>query len=171
MKDDLVYSKEKTEICQRVLRGVYAEGNNYSLLSAYLMRFPQAIVTLHSALSVYGMTDYPVEPPFVLAFPRGSRILHDGKVKQHFPSFEYFALGECQVVYEGRPIRIYDRERLLIEVFHNRRKMGDEHYKAAIASFRQIVRTGLFSVPKFQGYCQKISYAKSDMSRLFLEVM
>ena len=169
--DDLKKRALKTLRSERVLRGLYSSGGSYSLISAYALRYPQAIFTLTSALSLYEMGDYPVEPPFSLAFPRGSRICHDRKVEQHFVSSPFFSLGETSISYEGRKIRIYDRERLLIEIFHAQKKLGSERYKSAIAFYRKIVRTTQFSVPKFESYSRRLTFAKSYMSRLFLEVM
>jgi hypothetical protein len=169
--DDLTNRKNKTSRSEKVLRGLYSSGGNYSLLSVYGLRYKQAIFTLKTALSLYGLTDYFVEPPFSMAFPRGSRICHDDKVEQHFVSSSFFSLGETTINYEGRDFRIYDRERLLIEIMHAKNKLGIEIYKAAIHAYREIVRTKKFSVPKFEEYCQKLKFAKSYMKRLLLEVM
>jgi hypothetical protein len=128
-------------------------------------------LTLVSALSLYGLTDYRLEPPFSFAFPRGSRIISDPNVLQHFVSDGYFRLGETKAIYEGRSIRVYDLERLLIEVFHAKNKLGPERYKAAIRAYRDIVRTSRFSVPKFERYARQLPFAKSYLVRLSLEVM
>lgn len=169
--DDLKSAKNKTSRAKRVLRGLYSSGGHYSLLSAYALRYPQAILTLTSALSLYGLTDFRLEPPFSFAFPRGSRIVSDPNVLQHFVSDGYFRLGETKAAYEGRAIRVYDLERLLIEVFHAKNKLGPERYKAAIRAYRDLVRTNHFSVPKFEDYARQLPFAKSYMIRFSLEVM
>lgn len=171
LMDDLKTRKSKTSRSQRVLRGLYSSGGHYSDAVAYALRFPQAIFTLSSALSLYQMTDYFLEPPFDLAFPRGSRIYHDPKVNQHFESPSELHLGVTTVLYEGRKINIYDRERLLIEIFHAKNKMGPERYKAAIHAYREIGKTNLFSFPRFESYCHHFRFSQSYPSRFFLEVL
>ena len=171
LMDDLVTRKKKTSHSQRILRGVYSKNGNYSEVVAYALRFPNAIFTLSSALAFYQMGDFVLEPPFDLVFLRGSRINHDPKIHQHFESSFERCVASTTIYYRGRWIWIYTRERLLVEIFHAKNKLGPERYQTAIQAFREIVRTSSFKYDLFEDICKILCFARSYPSRFALEVL
>jgi hypothetical protein len=156
---------------KRVLRGVYSVSDGYDLLSAYCLRYPQAIITLFTALEVYGVVDEFVAPPYSMAFCQGSRSVKDEKVRQLFISKSIFLLGMTEVDYGGYAIRIYDKERLLIEFFRFRNKVSLPEYKEAISFFRKEVEYGRFNVPRFKEYAKSFREASGLLKRFSMEVM
>jgi len=56
---------------QRVGRGVYTSASSYEAVVAYSLAHPQAILTLNTALQIYGLSDSFPLAPFDLAFKAG----------------------------------------------------------------------------------------------------
>jgi len=156
---------------KRILRGVYSASDEYDLLSAYSLRYPQAIITLFTALEAYGVVDEFVAPPYSMAFCQGSRSVKDNRVRQLFISKNIFLLGMAKADYDGRKIQVYDKERLLIEFFRFRNSVSLQEYKEAISFFREEVEYGRFNVPKFKEYAESFREASGLLKRFSTEVM
>lgn len=156
---------------KRILRGVYSSSPDYSLFSAYAMRYPNAIATLQTALSLYGMTDSYLEPPFSLAFKRGSRKTRDENINQLFISPDLFYIGVSHVRYEDRDVLIHDKERLLIEIFRFRGKIAPSFYKEAISFYRSLASTGQLNIPKYKRYSEFFPNKGNLLKRLSDEVL
>jgi hypothetical protein len=155
---------------QRVCRGVYAHPGNFEPLLAYALAHPQAIVTLQSALVVYGFSDAFPLPPFDLAFKNGSRNQKDPSIRQFYISSVLFDLGKTTYKWMGGSLTIYDRERLLIELFRFEKRLDRQTFKDAIFAYRELVRKGDFSTAVYQSYIEHFPNSKNLWRRFENEI-
>ena len=49
---------------------------------------------------------------------------------------KYFEIGRTQIVFDGAEIPVYDKERMLIELIRNKKKLAFDYYKEIINSYR-----------------------------------
>ena len=98
------------------LRGIYV-GEDYDLLAAIMARYPSGVATLETALSLHGITDEYLNPPFFLSFNLGYRPIKDERIVQIWEDRNTRALGTIAMERDGVEFLTYDKERLLLEVF------------------------------------------------------
>ncbi len=163
--------RNENRTLQRVTRGIYTDSGEYDFLVAFILRYPQTIITLKTALQVYGITDDYVKAPYDLAFKRGNRTIRENKIKQVRLSPEIFDLGKTSYRWEGIRLPIYDQERLLIELFRFDGEVDKETYKQAIYYYRKRVIDHRFSIPKFKEYAEHFPNKQSLLLRLSMEVL
>jgi hypothetical protein len=142
----------------RLGRGFYSDQPALSV--EYVQkRYPQTILTLKSAFYHYGLSD---EAPSVIevASPLGSTRIKDPGVKQSFQIIGIFTLGKvCQ-----NNIVIYDKERLLVELFRLRKRFSYEYFKEVLASYRSIADSIDFY--KVASYLNKMSCGKNLLKEI-----
>ena len=91
-------------------------------------KYPKAVVTMKSAFSFYGLTDV-IPDECDLATTRDAAKIKDKRVKQYFVSDDFFEEGIEIADYKGYDIRIYNRERMLIELVRYKSKLPFDYYK------------------------------------------
>lgn len=101
-------------------------------------RFPKSVVTLQSAYYYYDLTDN-IPGKYHLALERGGSKIRDENVTQHFVPVGTLEIGAETREINGIAMRIFDRERLLIETVRVRTKLPYDLYREVIGKFRQIV--------------------------------
>ncbi len=163
--------RKENQHMERVTRGIYTDSDEFDFLMAFIVRYPQAIITLKTALQVYAITDDYVKAPYDLAFKRGNRSIQDSKIKQVRLSPRIFDLGKTVYRWHGLPLPIYDQERLLIELFRFDDAVDKETYKGAIYYYRKRVIDKQFSIPKFKDYAEHFPNKQSLLLRLSMEVL
>src|SRR5574344_341706 len=156
---------------QRVARGVYTSAVSYEAVVAFSLAHPQAILTLKTALQIYGMSDSFPLAPFDLAFKAGSRKNSDPHLHQYFISSALFPLGRAIYKWEGYSLPIYDKERLLIEIFRFRKRLDPDMYKRAIFFYRELANSNRFLSSRFEEYAQHFPNKKELLRRLEMEVL
>jgi predicted transcriptional regulator of viral defense system len=156
---------------QRVARGVYTSASSYEAVVVSSLAHPQAILTLKTALQIYGLSDSFPLAPFDLAFKAGSRKSLDPNLHQYFISSALFPLGETIYKWEGYSLAIYDKERLLIEIFRFRKRLDPDTYKRAIFFYRDLANSNRFLSSRFEEYAQHFPNKKELLRRLEMEVL
>ncbi len=160
-----LFEKSKKNEYFRVARGIYSDNMYYDMLEVYSLRFPYGIFTMNTLFSIYGMTDYFIDD-FHIATKRGSRKISDDKVVQHWQSRHLFNIGRTKTVYNGIEINVYDKERLLIELFRNSNNVSRRVYKQVIKYYRDYLNTG-FKVYQYQKYCEEFIRDKDILKERF----
>jgi len=102
------------------------------------IRYPASVVTLQSAYYYYDLTDH-IPDKYHLALERGGTKIKDPNVVLHFVPVGTLGTGVETKVVNGTTMRIFDRERLLIETIRMRTKLPYDLYREVIGNFRQIV--------------------------------
>lgn len=122
----------------RLETGVFAEQKNVPENAIVSHRYPHGVITLLSAFYHYGLTDV-IPESCDLATDRNAAKIRDARVRQYFVPGEILHLGAVMDQEHDYPIRIYSKERLLIELLRYKTKLPFDLYKEVLLSFRKIV--------------------------------
>ena len=136
----------------KVEPGIYSDKARNEELEVLLVKYPRAVVTLRSAFYYYNLSD-EIPDFYHLATDRDDGKIRDERVKQHFVPSGTCTIGVTEIDYCGERVRIYDKERLLIETVRFRTKLSDDQYHEVIGSFREI-REELYGA-KIEDYLEK----------------
>lgn len=121
---------------KRLSHGLYSDGTRHRDIEVLQKRYPSSVVTMLSAYYYYDLTDH-VPDKCHLAVERGGSKITDPKVEEYFVPKGTVEIGVCEESLKGVPLRIYDKERLLIETVRLRTKIPYELYKEVITGFRR----------------------------------
>jgi len=118
--------------------GIYSDGARHRDIEVLQFRYPTSVVTMLSAYYYYDLTDH-VPDKCHLAVERGGSRIADSRAVGYFVPRGTGSIGVLKETLKGIPLRIYDKERLLIETIRMRTKMPYELYKEVVGSFRSMV--------------------------------
>ncbi len=164
----VLYREEKQNKMIRVSRGVYSKDIYYDLLEVYSLRYPYGIFTLNTLFSIYGMTDRFIDK-YHLTTKRGTRTIKDNKIVQTRQVDRTFNIGKINYNHKKYNINVYDKERLLIELFRFSSRLPRSLYKEVIRYYRNILNTE-FNVNKYQKYCEYFKERKMLIDRFRREI-
>ena len=88
---------------------------------------------------------------------------------QIYENSEAFEMGKTTIEYDGVDIVIYNKERLLVELIRNKRKMAFDLYKELITSYRKIVHE--MDIAAVTEYAYELPKTNMVMETLRLEVL
>jgi len=142
----------------KIEKGIYSTEKYVPELSVIAMKYPKAVLTMNSALYMQGLTDVIPEQYF-LSTDKDAAKIADKRVKQCFEQPDYMYVGVVEEEYQGSKIKMYSKERLLIEVIRNKRKLPYDYYKEIIGNYRKLVYE--LDVEAIQEYAT--SFPKSKM--------
>lgn len=152
----------------KVGRGVYSDEHYPDTNATVCALWPQAVLTMDTAFNLHDLTD--VVPDLVhVATPRNSTRIRDPQVRQHFMLPQLMSVGVQTMNIDGSPVRVFTRERMLVELLRCVGKLPFDYYKELIGSYRRIVYDlGMYEVED----CMAL-YKRADglFSRLQREVL
>lgn len=128
---------EKGELFQ-LEKGIYSDSEYASHLEICAKKYPNAVVTMHSAFYHYGLTD-TIPDYSHLATDRDAAKIKDNRVKQSFIPGEVLKLGVVSEPQADYVINIYSKERLLIELVRYKSKLPYDYYKEIIGRYRKLI--------------------------------
>ena len=152
----------------RLGNGLFAEEQHVPENAIASYRYPQGVITLLSAFYHYGLTDV-IPDTCDLATSRNAAKIRDPRVKQHFVPDGILYRGVIIGQEHDYPIRIYSRERLLIELLRYKSKLPFDLYKEVIQSFRKIITQ--LNMQDIQDYAMAVPKQKLVMEALQMEVL
>lgn len=118
-------------------KGIYSTKRNISEIDVIMRKYPRTVCTGNSAFYYHSLTD--VIPDFYyLATRRTDTRIKDSRIRQSFLKDDVFDAGITEIEYNNSFIRIYDKERMLIELIRFRSKMPLDHYKEIIRNYRKL---------------------------------
>lgn len=123
---------------RRLAHGIYSDGAKHRDIEVLQKRYPASVVTMLSAFYYYDLTDR-VPDKCHLAVERGGSKIDDVRAVEYFVPKGTGSIGVESKVLRGIPLRIFDKERLLIETVRMRTKIPHELYREVIGSYRDIV--------------------------------
>lgn len=129
--------------------GIYSDRTNVHYLEVITKKYPNAIISSHSAYYYHNLTDI-ISPKIYLATVRDSYKISNDRISQSFVVTNLFELGKTKIEYEGIIINIYDKERMLIELVRNKNNMGYDLYKDIIQNYRKI--SNILDISKIEKY-------------------
>ena len=150
-----------------VKRGFYSDEKPLRDEAALSLFYPETILTLNSAFFFYGLTDTTPDF-FYLASPRTSVRIKDADVRQSFQDKSFFAVGDSFFPTPTGVVRIYDKERLLIELLRFQKQFPYGYYKEIILNYRQI--SSSLDSNKIAGYTQHFKNGENLLRQILKEV-
>ncbi len=121
----------------KIEKGIYSNQKNVNYLEILTKKYPDAIFTMDSAFYYYGLTDVIPQKEY-LALRRDKTKISDERVKVIYYQDKFFEIGKSVLKINSVNIKIYDKERMLIELIRRRNKMGFDYYKEIIRNYREI---------------------------------
>lgn len=118
-------------------KGVYSTRHNSPEIDIIMHKYPKAVFTGQSAFFYHALTDV-IPAHYYLATKRTDTRIRDPRIHQYFMKDEIFDAGITDLSYNSSTIRIYDRERMLIELMRSRAKIPLDYYKEVIQSYRKL---------------------------------
>ena len=116
--------------------GLYSDKKNNSELEVISKLYDGAIFTGQSAYFYHGLTDI-IPKYYYLDTKRKARKIIDERIKQTFSVEEYFEVGKSTINYNNVEMVIYDKERMLIELFRNKNILPFDMYKEIVENYRK----------------------------------
>ena len=150
--------------------GIYVEGS-YDKLASIMARYPTAVVTLETALTLHGITDDFVSAPFFLSFNIGYRPVKEDSIVQIWEDKDTRLLGTIIMKRDGIEFLCYDKERLLIELLRREKHVSMEVFQAAVFYYRKAVSDGTINLPKLRDYCKSLPKGNKYRERIRKEIL
>ena len=134
------YLKKAVEenLLYKVEKGIYSDSPSWSELALIAFKNSSAVFTMNSAFYYQDLTD-SIPDYYYLGTEREASRISDRNVKQVFYPEETLMLGVEEKTVNGVSIRIYSKERLLVELIRHRNKLSFDYYKEIIESYRRKV--------------------------------
>lgn len=142
----------------KVAHGVYSDGRRHRDVELLLKKYPSAVVTMLSAYYYYGLTDN-VPDKIHLAVERDGTKIKSRNAVEYFVPKGTGGIGVVCTELHGMDLRIFDKERLLIETVRMRTKMPLDLYHEVIGNYRK--EAGSLYPAKMEDYLDR--FPKRDV--------
>ena len=119
-------------------KGIYSTSDHVSENEIIMLKYPKTVYTGKSAFFYHSLTDV-IPDHHYLASRRTDTRTKDPRVIQSFLKNDIFDAGIIEMQYNNSVIRIYNRERMLIELMRFKTKTPLDYYKEIINNYRQII--------------------------------
>lgn len=159
LKDKRIYKIEK---------GIYSYNEFKPELAVISKKYPNAIFTLNSAFYYHGLTDV-IPNLYYLATSKEITRIRDKRVKQKFENSNDLNLGAITIKYNTIDIKIYSKERMLIELIRNKNKLPFDYYKEILLNYRKLINE--LDIKSIQEYVYMLPKSNMIMETLQLEVL
>lgn len=158
----------KTDKLFKVQEGIYSTDNYFSMPEVISIKYPDAIFTMDSAFYAHGLTD-EVPDLYYLATRREASRIKDERIRQNFMKDNIFELGKAEMEFQGDKIKVYNQERMLIELIRNKSKIPFDYYKEIIGNYRNRVNEMDFG--KVREYAEHFKITQKIMNTIQMEVL
>ncbi|MDO4963468.1 MAG: hypothetical protein Q4E75_05200 [bacterium] len=147
----------KNEKIFKIEAGLYSDEEFVNYLLIINKKYPNAVFTSDSAYYYYNLTDVIPKKYFLATHRKATKIV-DNKIKQMYVSEDKFEIGISKLIVNGIEIKIYDKEKMLIELVKNSDKIPFDYYKEIINNYRNI--SDKLDMNKLSDY---LNYYKNDI--------
>lgn len=127
-------------VLYKIEPGFYSTEAYESDLAIISLKYPNGILTGTFAFYEHGLTDF-IPDKYELATKDKAAPIKDQRVVQIYTKKELLPLGCIEKEVEGVIVKIYDKERMLIELLRNKNKLPRDLYKEIIGNYRRIIET------------------------------
>lgn len=152
----------------KIEKGIYSDCEYESELAIMQVKYPNTVYTMNSAFYFHGLTD-TIPQKYYLETDKDASKIRDEKVKQIFDNHTSMELGVMEMEYDGAKIKVFNKERLLIELIRNRNKLPFDYYKEIIGSYRRLIHE--LDIQAIQKYAIVLPKTKKVMEIIQLEVL
>ena len=118
-------------------KGIYSTKRNVSEIDVIMRKYPKTVCTGESAFYYHSLTDV-IPDHYYLATRRTDTRINDPRIIQAFMKDDIFNAGITEIQYNNSSIRIYDKERMLIELMRFKAKIPLDYYKEIIGNYRKL---------------------------------
>ena len=119
-------------------RGIYSDKDLVNSMVVVSKKYPGAIITMDSAFYYYDLTDVIPTKTYVATNSK-SNVITNEKIVQTWVPKEKLNIGKDEIIIDGEKVRIYNKERLLVELIRKRNQIPFDYYKEIISNYRKIV--------------------------------
>ena len=125
---------------EQVRRGYYQYSgeDSFSDISSIIALFPDGVICMESALDYYGYTDRTPSAWHLAVDYKSTRTrfyIDYPIVKPHFIRSDRYPVGIVNGKIDGKPVKVYDRERTICDLLLHRNKVDGEVFNAAIRRY------------------------------------
>lgn len=150
----------------KISHGLYSDESPFiSELENIFARYPNSILTLQSAFAFYNMSDY-VPNKYVVATSQGAHKIQNSKVEQVYITDKILEIGKETVQTKYGVINIYNKERLLIELFRFKNKLSYSYFREIVNSYRQLFKEEQIDISKLVKYCSLFKNGQSIRNQI-----
>ena len=151
----------------QIEKGIYADTRDVTTLAVISTKYPEAIITLDSAFYYHGLTDV-IPHEYYIATSKHARKLRDSRIKQIFVPDEILNLGVIVMYRRDAMFRIYDKERMLIELLSRKNSIPYDYYKEILGNYRNQIHE--LDIERIQDYAESFPKHKMISEALSTEV-
>jgi hypothetical protein len=148
--------------------GIYSTEENVPEIGIIMKKYPKAVLTGEYAFYIHGMTNL-IPDLYDLATPSKAAKLKDNRIRQIYVRDDIFPLGIEEKEVNGITVRIYDKERMLIELLRNKNSMPYDLYKEILVNYREELNR--LQIWRIQEYAIRFPKSKMISKALDVEVM
>jgi predicted transcriptional regulator of viral defense system len=123
----------------KIEKGIYSHTLSVHPLEVITKKYPHAIFTMDSAFYFHGLTDVIPSKMHLAVIRTSTRRITNRNIIPVYVLGKFFGIGKTQMVFDGVSINIYDKERMLIELIRNKKRLAFDYYKEIIISYRGII--------------------------------
>ncbi|WP_173017077.1 type IV toxin-antitoxin system AbiEi family antitoxin domain-containing protein [Suipraeoptans intestinalis] len=149
-------------------KGIYSTAENISDVEVIMRKYPKAVFTDRSAFYYHSLTDV-IPEYFYLATKREDSRIKDKRVKQSFLLDEIFDSGIEEILYNNMQIRVYNKERMLVELMRFKSKLPFDYYKEIIQNYRRVSEEMDFGL--VEDYAYMFRNGENIMNQIQMEVL
>ena len=150
------YSSVRNGKYKKVSHGVYVDGEKHvGELEQLFARYPRATLTLQSAFYYYDLSDY-IPDKYYFVTPYNAHTISNPKVIQTYMNEETMKIGRITIKTKYGSINIFDKERMLVELFRLKVKLDHAYFLEIVSSYRKLKINGELSLYLVGKYCKKL---------------
>lgn len=151
----------------QIEKGLYADSPVVSTLALLSSKYPKAIFTMHSAFYYLGLSDV-IPDRYHIATDKHSMALRDKRILQYYVPSEILDIGMIRMTRRDADFRIYDRERMLIELLRYKNRLPYDYYKEIVGNYRSMIHE--LDIQRIQEYASAFPRHKMIREALDREV-
>ena len=151
----------------KIETGIYSDEQYVPEIAVISFKYPYGIISMNSAFYYHGLTD-TIPTKYYLTTGKDCSKIRDKRVKQSFENSAYLELGEEDAVVDGASVKMYSKERMLVELVRSKAKFPFDYYKELISSYRKIINN--LDIQAVQEYAYLLPKTNMVIETLELEV-
>lgn len=151
----------------KIKNSYYSDTPYYDELELMFKKYSEIILNNKSAFFYHGLSDHIPDKYFLATKQKAKKITFESVV-QTYESNKFYGLGKMKINVNGVNVNIYDKERMLIELFRNKKKYSYDYYKEIVKSFREIIDE--LDMDKLTKYLGKFSNGGNILERINMEI-
>ena len=151
----------------QIEKGIYSDVPEVSILAVISKKYPNAIITMDTAFYYHNLTDV-IPDEYYLATDKHSIALKDPRVRQIYVNSDVLDLGVITMQHRDATFKIYDRERMLIELLRYKNKLPYDYYKEILGNYRNLIYE--LDIERIQEYVSIFPKSKTISALLDSEV-